>query len=99
MAVYVRYAHKAEKIELKLDEARDRKEIATNIVGITILHKPAIAFILTFVFYDGTELKLDQDELSEGDTLRWDIHRLLITHPSQPGQVLKFLAEYQIQRG
>jgi len=93
--VYVRYAHKAEKHVLNLGTARDRVLVAKNIVAVTILDKGAGSFTLHFIFYDGTEFSLDQDELANGDVFEWDIQALRITNTAQPGVTLKLLTDYQ----
>lgn len=97
MATYVRYAHKAEKLELKMDTARDRTEIASNITAVTVLDKSTAAFTLTFVFYDGTELSLDNTEISNGDVFQWDIKRLLLTNTAQAGLTIKLLVDIQVE--
>ena len=96
MATYIRYAHKAEKLEKRLDEARDRLEIATKVVAITILDKGTGTFTLTFIFYDSTELSFTQDELLNGDVFQWNIERLLLTNTAQAGLTLKLLVDVQL---
>ena len=96
MAVYVRYAHKAEKLELKLDTARDRIEVATKIVAVSVLNKGTGTFTLTFQFYDGTKLTLDNAELANGDVYHWDVEGLMLTNAAQPGEVLKLLVDIQL---
>jgi len=96
MATYVRYAHKAEKHVLNLGTARDRVLVANNIVAVTILDKGTGTFTLHFIFYDGTELELNQDELYTGDVMSWDIQELRITNSAQSGVTLKLLIDYQI---
>ena len=96
MATYIRYAHKAEKLIKDLAVARDRVEIATKISALTILEKGTGSFALTFVFYDGTSLILDNTELANGDLFLWDIERLLLTNASQAGLVLKLLVDIQV---
>jgi len=95
MAVYVRYAHKAEKHVLDLGVARDRTLIAKDCVAVTILDKGTGSFTLTFIFYDGTSLELDQGEVSNGDVLEWDIQELRITNTAQAGLTLKLLIDFQ----
>ena len=97
MAVYVRYAHKAEKLELPLDTDRDHIEIATKVTAVTILNKGAGTFTLTFHFYDGTDLTLDNTEVSNGDVFRWNIDGLMLTNAAQPGETLKLLVEIQVE--
>ena len=98
MAVYVRYAHKAEKLELTLDTERDRIEVATKVTAVTILDKGTGTFTLTFHFYDGTELTLDNTEVTNGDPFKWDIESLFLTNTAQPGETLKLLVEIQVER-
>lgn len=96
MAVYVRHAHKAEKLELKLDTARKAIEVATKIVAVTVLDKGAGSFTLTFHFYDGTELSLDNTEVANGDLFEWDIDSLKLTNTAQAGETLKLLVDIQV---
>jgi len=93
--VYVRYAHKAFKHVIDLSVARDRVLIANDITAVTVLDKGTGAFTLFFIFYDGTELALTQDEVLNGDVFQWDIHELRITNSAQPGKTLKLLTDYQ----
>jgi len=95
MATYVRYAHKAAKHVLDLGTARDCVLVANDIVAVTILDKGTGSFTLHFIFYDGTELELNQDEVSNGDKFSWDIQELRITNPAQTGITVKLLTEYQ----
>jgi len=97
MTVYVRYAHKAEKVELDLGEARDRTLIAKDCVAVTILDKGTGTFTLHFIFFDGTEFSLNQDELTNGDVLEWDIQALRITNTAQSGLTLKLLIDFQLE--
>jgi len=92
---YVRYAHKAEKLDLDLSIGRDRVEVAFDITALHILSKGTGVFNLTFHFYDGTELTLSSDELHDGDMFHWDIKRLYLSNPAQLGARLKLLVEYQ----
>jgi len=96
MTVYVRYAHKAEKHELDLGVARDRRLIANDIVAVTILDKGTGSFTLHFIFYDGTSLDLNQDEVLNGDVLQWDIQELRVTNTAQTGLKLKLLTDFQL---
>jgi len=96
MAVYVRYAHKVEKLTFDLAQARENVQIAADAVAVTILAKPAANFTLKFVFYDGTSLELNQDEVAAGDSFKWDISRLYLSNTAQPGYTLKLLVEYQV---
>jgi len=92
---YIRYATKAEKHTIDLGTARDRVLRATDIVAVSILDKGTGSFTLHFIFYDGTELSLDQDEVSTGDVFQWDIQELRITNTAQTGLTLKLLIDYQ----
>jgi len=92
---YIRYAHKAAKHVLDLGTARDRVLVANDIVAVTILDKGAGSFTLHFIFYDGTELELNQDEVLNGDVLQWDIQELRITNSAQSGLTVKLLTDFQ----
>jgi len=96
LPVYVRYAHKAEKHVIDLGVARDGVLVAKDIVAVTILDKGTGTFTLDFIFYDGTHLDLNQDEVLNGDVFQWDIQELRITNPAQTGLVLKLLTDYQV---
>jgi len=96
LTIYVRYAHKAEKHVLDLGVARDRTLSAKDCVAVTILDKGAGNFTLHFIFYDGTELDLNQDEVLNGDCFSWDIQELRITNKAQAGLRLKLLIDFQI---
>jgi len=93
--VYVRYAHKAQKLVIDLGTARDRVLIAYDCVAVTILDKGTGSFTLHFIFYDGTELSLNQDEVANGDIVHWDIQELRITNTAQTGVILKLLTDFQ----
>jgi len=95
MATYIRYAHKAAKHVLDLGTARDRVLVDNDIVAVTILDKGTGTFTLHFIFYDGTEFTLNQDEVSNGDVFRWDIQELRITNSAQPGLTVKLLTDFQ----
>jgi len=95
MATYIRYAHKAAKHVLDLGTARDRVLVANDIVAVTILDKGTGTFTLHFIFYDGTELELNQDEVLNGDVLQWDIQELRITNSAQSGLTVKLLTDFQ----
>jgi len=97
MPVYVRYAHKAEKVVLDLGVARDRVLIAKDCTAGLILDKGTGSFTLHFVFFDGTELELNQDEVSNGDLFRWDIQELRVSNTAQAGLTLKLLLDYQVE--
>jgi len=96
MAVYVRYAHKAEKHVLDLGVARDRVLITKDCVAVTILDKGTGAFTLHFGFYDDTWLDLNQDEVLNGDVLQWDIQELRISNAAQAGLTVKLLTDRQV---
>jgi len=97
MPVYVRYAHKAEKPVLDLGVARDKVLIAKDCVAVTILDKGTGSFTLHFIFYDGTEFSLDQNEVLNGDVLQWDIQELRLTNAAQTGVTLKLLVDFQLK--
>jgi len=99
MAIYIRYAHKAQKHVIDLGVARDRVLIANKIVAVTILDKGTGNFTLHFQFFDGTELDLNQDEVSNGDKFSWDINELRITNTTQAGLTVKLLTELQLSQG
>ena len=92
---YVRYAHKAEKIVVDLSVAHDKTEVAFKCSAITVLDKGTGNFTLTFHFYDGSELSLDQSEVSSGMGFHWDVERLYITNTAQAGLTVKLLVEFQ----
>jgi len=96
MATYIRYATRAEKHVLKLDDARDRSAIAEDIVAVTVLDKSTGTFTLTFIFPDETELKLDNTEIVDGDIFSWNIKRLLLTNAAQAGVTIKLLVDQQV---
>jgi len=98
-AVYVRYAHKAEKHVIDLGVARDRTLDAKDCYAVTILDKGTGTFTLHFIFYDATELSLNQDEVINGDVFQWDIQELRITNTAQPGLTLKLLVDFQLKGG
>jgi len=95
---YIRYATKAEKHTIDLGTARDRVLRATDIVAVTILDKGTGSFTLHFIFYDGTDFDLTQDEVLNGDVFQWDIQELRITNSAQPGVTLKLLIDYQLEQ-
>jgi len=95
---YIRYAHKAEKQTINLGTARDRVLVANNIVAVTILDKGTGSFTLHFIFYDGTDFDLTQDEVLNGDVLQWDIQELRITNSAQSGLTVKLLIDYQLEQ-
>jgi len=99
MATYIRYATRAKKHTLKLDDARTRAVVDTNLSAVTILDKGTGNFTLTFIFPDRTELELDQGEVSNGDRFSWDIEELRLTNTAQAGLTVKLLVEQQIGLG
>jgi hypothetical protein len=94
---YIHKAHKAEKLMLDLGVARTNSVIASDIVAATVLDKGTGTYTLTFHFYDGTELSLTQDEISNGDLFEWDIEKLILTNTAQVGVILKLLVDIQIE--
>jgi len=96
--VYVRYAHKAEKHVIDLGVARDRTLIAKEITAVVILDPGVGNFTLHFIFFDGTEFELNQDEVVEGDAFMWDVQELRITNSTQPGLILKLLTGMQVEK-
>jgi len=92
---YIRYATKARKHTIKLDDAHDRDVIDVDLTAVVILDKSTGTFTLTFVFPDQTELELDNTEVSNGDTFYWDIDKLLLTNTAQTGVTIKLLVEKQ----
>ena len=96
MATYIRYATRARKHDVKLDNARTRDLIDADLTAVTILDKSTGAFTLTFIFPDETELELDQDELVDGDIFEWDIKELRLTNTAQAGLTLKLLVDQQV---
>jgi len=92
----VQPAERAGKLELRLDVAREKVVVATDLTAVTILKKPAGTFRLTFRFQDGTEVDLDETELDEGDVIEWSISKLLLSNPAQSGLVLKLLVDYGV---
>jgi len=93
---YIRYATKAEKQTIDLGTARDRVLVANDIVAVTILDKGTGSFTLHFIFYDGTDFDLTQDEVLNGDVFQWDIQELRITNSAQSGKTVKLLMDYQL---
>jgi len=91
LPVILEHAGKAEKLELRLDEARDRIEIGTDLCGVYVLAKGTGNFTLTFVFYDGTKIELSQAEVTNGDEFAWKTTHLLLTNTAQAGLTLKLL--------
>jgi len=98
MATYIRYAHKARKLEIDLGVERDNVHLEGPITAVRILDKGTGSFTLHFRFYDGTRLELTQAEVSNGDEYRWDIQDLRLTNSAQAGLTLKLLVEFQVAR-
>jgi len=95
---YIRYATKAEKHTIDLGTARDRVLLAKDIVAVTILDKGTGTFILHFVYYDGTDFDLSQDEVLNGDVFQWDIQELRMTNSAQSGKTVKLIVDYQLEQ-
>jgi hypothetical protein len=93
--VYIRRAHKAEKLVIDLSNNRIDTLIANKITAVTVLDKGTGSFTLKFIFYDGTSLTLNQDEVLNGDVFEWDINELRITNSAQSGLILKLLVDIQ----
>jgi len=96
--VYIRHATKAQKHVIDLGTAREKTLVAYECVAVTILDKGTGSFTLHFIFYDGTELTLNQDELANGDLFQWDIQELRITNTAQTGLTLKLLVDFQVKK-
>jgi len=96
--VYVRYAHKAQKLVIELGTARDKVLIASDCVAVTILDKGTGSFTLEFKFFDDTKLELNQDEVANGDVFQWDVQELRLTNTAQTGLTLKLLINYQLEK-
>ncbi|MEM2370597.1 MAG: hypothetical protein QXH51_06815 [Candidatus Bathyarchaeia archaeon] len=96
MAVYIRRAHKAEKLDIDLGVERTKQIIAYNVVAVTVLDKGTGTFTLIWHFYDGTEFSLDNTEILNGDVFEWDIAELKLTNTAQPGQRLKLIVDIQL---
>jgi len=92
---YIRYAHKATKHTIDLGTARDHALIDNDIVAVTILDKGTGSFTLHFIFYDGTDFDLTQDEVLNGDVFQWNIQELRITNSAQSGLTVKLLTDFQ----
>jgi len=95
---YIRYATKAAKHVLDLGTDRDRVLVANDIVAVTILDKGTGSFTLHFIFYDGTDFDLTQDEVLNGDVFQWDIQELRMTNSAQSGKTVKLLIDYQLEQ-
>ena len=97
MATYIRYATRARKHAVKLDDARTRDLIDADLTAVTVLSKSTGVFTLTFIFPDGTELELSETEVSDGDRFSWDVKALRLTNTAQAAVTIKLLTEQQVQ--
>ncbi len=97
MATYIRYATRAKKHAVKLDDARDQDLIDSNLTAVKILDKSTGTFTLTFIFPDETKLDLSEADVSNGDVFRWDVKELRLTHTAQATIAIKLLTEQQVQ--
>lgn len=96
MATYIRHATRARKHTLKLDDARTKAVIDTDLTAVTILDKSTGTFTLTFIFPDETELELAETEVSNGDIFEWDIKELRLTNVAQVAVTIKLLVDQQV---
>jgi len=99
MATYIRHATRALKIVADLSTAQDKALLWSDLVAVSILNKGAGTFTLTFIFQDGTELTLNNTEISNGDVFEWDIKELRITNTAQAGEAVKLIVDQQILKG
>ena len=97
MATYIRYATRARKHTIKLDDAHARALVDTDLTAVTILSKGTGTFTLTFIFPDETELELSNTEVSDGDKFSWDIKELRLTNTAQATETLTLIVEQQVQ--
>jgi hypothetical protein len=97
MATYIRYATRALKVTVDLGTAHDREILATDVTAVYILDKGTGTFTLTFIFPDETEIELDQDEVTNGESFEWDVKELRITNTAQSGVTLKLLLDQQVK--
>jgi hypothetical protein len=97
MATYIRYATRALKVTVDLGTAHDREILATDVTAVYILDKGTGSFTLTFIFEDGTEFDLDQNEVTNGESFEWDVKELRITNTAQSGVTLKLLLDQQVK--
>lgn len=93
---YVRYATRARKHVVKLDDAKDRDLIDADLVAVTVLDKGTGTWTLIFVFPDGTQLELADTEVAAKDVFEWDISELRLTNTAQAGVTLKLVCDQQI---
>jgi len=96
VATYIRYATRAQKHVVKLDDARDRSQIAENITALKILDKSTGTFTITLIFVDETEMALTEADVTNGDVFRYDIKKLLLTHTAQAAVTIKLITEEQV---
>lgn len=96
MATYIRYATRARKHAVKLDDARDKDLVDADLTAVTVLDKSTGVFTLTFIFPDGTEIELSETEVSNGDRFSWDVLALKLTNTAQVGVTIKLLTEQQV---
>jgi len=93
---YVRYATRARKHVIKLDDAHTNDLVDQDLVAVTILSKGTGTFSLKFIFPDGNELDLDNTELSDKDVWEWDVAELRLTNTAQAGATIKLLIDHQV---
>jgi hypothetical protein len=96
MATYIRHATRALKVVVDLGTAHTREILATDLTAVYVLDKGTGSFTLTFIFEDGTEFDLDQDEVTNGESFEWDVKELRITNTAQSGVTLKLLVDQQV---
>jgi hypothetical protein len=96
MATYIRYATRALKVTVDLGAAHDREILASDVTAVYVLDKGTGSFTLTFIFPDGTELELTQDEVANGVSFEWDVKELRITNAAQSGVTLTLLLDQQV---
>jgi hypothetical protein len=97
MATYIRYATRALKVTVDLGTAHDREILASDVTAVYVLDKGTGTFTLTFIFPDETEIELDQDEVTNGESFEWDVKELRITNTAQSGVTLKLLLDQQVK--
>ena len=97
MATYIRYATRARKHTIKLDDAHTRAVVDTDLTAVIILSKGTGTFTLTFIFPDETELELSNTEVSDADKFSWDIKELRLTNTAQATETLTLIVEQQVQ--
>jgi hypothetical protein len=96
MATYVRHATRALKVTVDLGTAHDREILASDVTAVYVLDKGTGTFTLTFIFPDETEIKLNQDEVTNGESFEWDVKELRITNTAQSGLTVKLLVDQQV---